>query len=131
MGVRPEHCDCTTTEVTLNNFFSKNLPSVKTYISENLPSAKNFFSENLESALLRKNFFRLGICSVPKTNPLNNHFMREEEKDLIGELNFFINLFVTFVNFCFCRYILVWTCFTRVFTFMIAVGNIIQISTIL
>ena len=33
--------------------------------------------------------FRLGICSVPHTNPLNNHFMREEEKHLIGKKNFF------------------------------------------
>ena len=37
------------------------------------------------SNLLKLIFFRLGICSVPHTNPLNNHFMREEEKHLIGK----------------------------------------------
>ena len=30
-------------------------------------------------------FRRLGICSVPHTNPLNNHFLRVEQKKLIGD----------------------------------------------
>ena len=63
----------------------------------------NIFLFNLKSistiyvsAQSSETCFRLGICSVPQTNPLNKHFIREEEKDLIGLRHFFLS------SICFC-----------------------------
>jgi len=51
-----------------------------------LAFVRSDFGKHWESDqnIVTAQLLRLGICSVPKTNPLNNHFIREEEKDLIG-----------------------------------------------